>query len=53
METISTTKENVFKIQHLKIEPQIELVEEEVKIVDIGWNCRARSRYRTTGCYVG
>lgn len=33
VETISTTKEEVFKIQHLEIEPQIELVEEEVKIV--------------------
>jgi hypothetical protein len=35
VEIISTIEEEVFKIQHLEIEPQIGLVEEEVKIVKI------------------
>ncbi len=33
METIPAIEEEVFKIQPLEIEPQIELVEEEVRII--------------------
>jgi hypothetical protein len=35
VETIPTTKEEVSKIQHLEIEPQTKLMEEEVRIIKI------------------
>jgi hypothetical protein len=34
LETILTPKEEISKIQHLEIKPQIELVGEEIKIVE-------------------
>jgi hypothetical protein len=34
VEAIPTPKEKISKIQHLEIEPQIELVGEEIKIAE-------------------
>ncbi len=54
VETILAIKEEVSKIQPQEIEPQIELVEEEVRIAKTTClNYRARSGYRTTSYYTG